>query len=239
MIYVNMGNFWIRVAITIVLAVLAALGFGLDWWVRSVMSWWGTNPAEPTVTLLRIAGAAVGVACICAIAIALIWAVFHPRRFSASFNFQRDVEAAVIQFNIRTGQQLPNRTTFAHIHVESVRRNVTTCTGAIAALEKLDAQDRVMERLDGTCQLVWAPREHVQIQQIVAPNLPQDLDLFRAVEGVNKLEVLSIGHPQSWLDFFGSPGRYRITIAVHGGNRTEIVRVIVNWRGRWDDFDAA
>ncbi len=123
MIYVNMGNFWIRVAITIVLAVLAALGFGLDWWVRSVMSWWGINPAEPTVTLLRIAGAAVGVACICAIAIALIWAAFHPRRFSASFNFQRDVEAAVIQFNIRTGQQLPNRTTFAHIHVESVRRN--------------------------------------------------------------------------------------------------------------------
>ena len=113
------------------------------------------------------------------------------------------------------------------------------CTGAIAALEKLDVQDGVMERLDGTCQLVWAPREHVQIQQIVAPNLPQDLDLFRAVEGVNKLEVLSIGHPQSWLDFFDSPGRYRITVAVHGGNRTEIVRVIVNWRGRWDDFDAA
>ena len=237
-----MGNFWrvfLRVMITIVLAVLAALGFGVDWWVRGVMSWWGTSLAEPTVTLLRIAGAAVGVACIGAIAIPVIWAVFHPRRFSASFNFGRDVEAAVIQFNIRTGQQLPNRTTFARIHVESVRRNVTACTAAIAALEKLDVQDRVMEGLDGTCQLVWAPREHVQIQRIVAPNLPQDLDLFRAVEGVNKLEVLSIGHPQSWLDFFDSPGRYRITVAVHGGNRTEIIRVIVNWRGRWDDFDAA
>ncbi len=165
-----MGNFWrvfLRVAITIVLAVFAALGFGADWWVRSVMGWRGTNPAEPTVTLLRIAGAAVGVACICAIAIALIWAVFHPRRFSASFNFQRDVEAAVIQFNIRTGQQLPNRTTFARIHVESVRRNVTACTAAIAALEKL----KLAENLRGgnTAQITGIAIAPIQATPTAAP----------------------------------------------------------------------
>jgi hypothetical protein len=180
-----MGVFWRaffgaaagRITITVTLAVLAVLGFGINYWVPTVMNWWGTNPAEATITLLRIAGTAVGVACICAIAAPFIWAVFRPRRFFASFNFQRDVDVAVVQFDGRTGQQLPNRTTFAHFHVEAVRQNVTPCTGAITLLERLDDRDRVIDRLAGTRQLLWAPREYRQFQQIIAPNLPQDLDL--------------------------------------------------------------
>jgi hypothetical protein len=227
-----------RTTVAIILAALAVLGFSADYWVRGALSWFGANPADATITILRIIGAGIGVLCIVVIALPYILAAIRPRKFFPSFESKRDIDAGIPQFDLRTGQQLPNRVTFVHVHVEALRTNVTSCTGAITALEKLDSQGNVVARLDGTRQLIWAPREHRQFQQVIAPGLPQDLDLFRTVEGINRLEVLSVGHPQSWLDFFYQLGRYRITVAVHGGERTEVVRVIIDWRGQWNKFDA-
>ncbi len=227
-----------RLFVIIGLAILAALGFSADYVARSAMSWFGTSPADATVTVLRIAGAIIGVLCVLTIAIPFIWTLIRPRKFTASFDAKRDIHAALPQFNPQTGQQLPNRVTYVHVHVEALRSNVTPCTGAITALEKLGPQGETIARLDATRQLIWAPREHRQFQQTIAPRLPQDLDLFRTIEGVDRLEVLCEGHPQSWLDFFNHPGRYRITVAVHGGERTEIVQVTIEWRGKWDNFDA-
>jgi hypothetical protein len=232
------GGAFGKLIVTILLALLATLGFGVDWWVRIVASSWGSNPADATIVLLRIVGALIGIACICVIALPYFFAAWRPRKFSVSFDPRRDVDAAISQFNTQTGQQLPNKCTYAHIHVESVGGHVTPCTGAIISLEKLDETDKAIKRLVGTRQLIWGPREHRQFQQIIAPHLPQDLDLFRTIEGVDKLEVLSVGHQQLWLDFFDLPGRYRITVAVHGDSRTETIQVTVDWRGKWNDFDA-
>jgi hypothetical protein len=240
-----MGVFWRaflgaaagRIAITTILAVLTVLGFGVSYWVPTVMNWWGAHPADATVELLRVVGAVVGVVCICLIVWPYIWAAIRPRKFSVSFETVRDVHVAVPLFD-QTGQ-LPHRATIAHVHVEAVHGYVTPCTGAITALERLDDENNVIGRIDGTRQLLWAPRERGQFQQIIAPHVPQDLDLFCTLEATNRLDVLSVGHPPLWTNFFASPGRYRITVAVHGDNRTETIRVIVNWRGRWDDFDAA
>ncbi len=242
-----MGVFWRafwgvttgRIVVVVILAVFTALGLGVDFWVHRVMSWWVANPTDATIAIMRIAALGIGIACLLTIVLPILWIALRPRKFLGSFNAARDIHAAVPQFNPQTGQQLPNRVTFAHVHVESVRGHITTCAGAITALEKLDDQGNVADRIIGTRQLLWAPREHMQFQQTVAPNLPQDLDLFYTVEGTNRLDLLSVGHPPLWTNFLASPGRYRITVAVHGGNRTETLRVTVNWRGRWDDFDAA
>jgi hypothetical protein len=227
-----------RIVVVVILAIFGAFGIGVDFWVRTVINWWGANPTDATIALLRFAATVIGIVCLLAIALPILWLALRPRKFSVSFNSARDVHAAIPQFDLRTGQQVPNRTTFVHVHVESVRGYVTTCTGAITSLEKLDDKNKVINRIAGTRQLLWAPREQGLVQKTIAPHLPQDLDLFRTEEGVNRLEVLSIGHPPSWIGFFGSPGRYRITVGVHGGNRTETILVVVNWRGRWDNFDA-
>jgi hypothetical protein len=86
---------------------------------------------------------------------------------------------------------------------------------------------------------VWGPREDGQLQQNIAPNPPHDLDLFCTFEGADRPQLLSVGHPQLRVDFLNNPGRYRITVAVHGGNRTETIRVNIHWRGKWDDFDVS
>jgi hypothetical protein len=218
---------------------LAALGFTAKWWAEHIISWWSSDPAKATVTGFQIAGVVIGVFSVVAIFAPRVWSALRPRKFKVTFDRCRDIHAAIPMFDIGTGQRLPNRVTFVHIRVEACGSSVTACTGAITSLERLDAPGQVMARLDGTRQLIWAPREHRQFQQIVAPNLPQDLDLFRTVEGVNKLEVLSIGHPQSWLDFFDEPGRYRIAVVVQGGDMTETVSVVVDWRNKWDDFGAS
>jgi hypothetical protein len=212
-----------KLAITIILAVLAALGLGVDFWVHGLLNWWGANPANATITILRIAGAAFGVLCLGIIAYPYALAAFRPRKFFVTFNSDRDVDRAIAQFHLQTGARLPNRTTYAHVHVEAIGAHITPCTGAIIALEKLDDKKTVISRLVGTRSLIWCPREHNQLRQTIAPHLPQDLDLFRTVEGVNKLEVLSSGHPQTWFDFFDLPGRYRIAVAVHGGEQTATI----------------
>jgi hypothetical protein len=93
-----MGVFWRaffgaaagRIAITVILAALTVLGFGVNYWVPPIMSWLGTHPADATLVLLRIVGAAIGVVCLCLIASPYIWATIRPRKFSVSFEEKRD-----------------------------------------------------------------------------------------------------------------------------------------------------
>jgi hypothetical protein len=66
---------------------------------------------------------------------------------------------------------------------------------------------------------------------------PRDLDIFRTIENKDKLELLSVGHPFSWDSFFDDAGRYRLTINIVGDGVNREVRLLIDWRGRWDDFD--
>lgn len=227
-----------KTIISIVLLVLATIGFGLDYWVRYVMTWWHASPADAAVTVLRLVGTVIGVLCILILAIAYLWPLIRPRKFVAVFDRNRDIHAGMPQFDLRTGTQLADRGTYVHLHVESVRgAQVIGCVGAITSLEKLDANGNVIANVVGTRQLIWAPREHGMIQQTIAPNLPQDLDIFKTIENTNQLEVLCVGHPPSWLQFFNTAGRYRITVVVSGADRTQTVKYLIDWRGKWDDFD--
>ena len=220
-----MGTFWRafwgatagRIVTVVALAIVTAAGFGVDFWLHRFMTWWGANPTDATIATIRIAATAIGIAGIGAILVPAIW-VALTRKFSVSFDRGRDVHAAVPLFDTVTRLPLPNRTTFIHVHVEAVRQNVTLCTGAITLLEQLDDKGGVTNRITGTRSLLWAPREAGQSQQNIAPSLPQDLDLFCTIEGDSRLHLLSVGHPQLWVNFFNNPGRYRITVAVHGGS---------------------
>jgi hypothetical protein len=159
-------------------------------------------------------------------------------RFRASFDPKRDVHSAIPLFDTRTRGRLPNRATYVLVQVESIRKNyIADCTGAITKLEKLDDKGNVIARLQGTRPLIWSPQERGLLTQTIAPYVPQDMDVFRTIEGVNTLELMCIGHPPSWSSFFTEQGKYRITVAVTGDGRTTTVTVPVTWRGRWDNFE--
>jgi len=231
------GAFWGRFAAFIFFAFISALGFSAPLWAARVVSWWTANPAHATVIGLQIAGAAVGFVSLILMLAPPVWRVIRPRKFKLRFDPAQDIDAAVQQFNAATGQPLPNRATFVHVNVEAQGSNVTTCAGAVTCLERLDEKEAVVSRLDGTRQLIWAPREVGQVQQIVAPGLPQDLDLFRINEGTNRIDILTVSHPQSWADFFDQPGLYRVTVSAYGGEMSENIKIRLSWRGKWNDFD--
>lgn len=222
-----------KLVTTILLVALIAFGFGLHYWVRLVTPWWNPNPGDAIV--IRIVGVIIGVAAI-VMAIAYLWPLILPKKFVVMFDADRDIDWNVAQSILNGGQPAP-QATYVHLRVASVRDATVTCFASVISLERLNTDGSVSASLTGSRQLLWAPREFEPIQKTISPNAPQHLDIFRSVEGENRLEPLSIDHPQVWLDFFDAVARYRITVVVAGAGRTQIVRLLVDWRGRWDDFD--
>jgi len=134
-------------------------------------------------------------------------------------------------------QPLPNRAEYVHVRVRCVgRKSIANCAGWITSLERLD-RGRTVAKLTGSRPLIWAPREQGITHTNIQPGIPQDLDIFRTVENVNVLELLSVGHPQRWVTFFSVPGTYGLRIMVSGEGSTKSIRLIVTWRGNWNNFD--
>jgi hypothetical protein len=62
------------------------------------------------------------------------------------------------------------------------------------------------------------------------------LDIFRSIQNTNQ-ELLCDGHPPTWGTFFETPGLYRLTISVTDDSSSKIKSMLIQWRGKWDDFD--
>jgi TIR domain len=160
-------------------------------------------------------------------------------RFEPQFMPERDIHRDVRLFNSATGQQLPIKATYVLVRVVTVgNANVENCSGWITRLEKLDGTTKTsIETLQGSRQLIWSPREAQTLYANIRPEVPQDLDVFRSVEGVNSVELMSIGHPPSWDAFFSLPGTYRLTVVISAKGTSRTKRLLINWRGIWNDFD--
>lgn len=195
----------------------------------------GSQYASLTPYLLTAAGV-FGVASAICFARPL-WA-YSRTRFRLEFVASRDIIRNVTQFDMRTGQQLPNKATYVHVRVECTgSSDVTACVGWLTKLEKLDVNQTVIASLDEARPLIWAPRESGHTSVPIHQNAPRDLDVFRTQQKVDRLELLSYGHPAAWHTFVDQPGLYRLTISVSGDGRSRIIHLLVSWRGHADDFD--
>ena len=149
---------------------------------------------------------------------------------------ERDIHRNVDLFSSQ-GQPLPMKATYVLLHTAAVgKAHIESCSGCITRLEKLDANRATIETLEGTRPLLWSPREAGKETVAIQPYAPQDLDVFRSVEGTNSIELQSIGHPPRWDAFFSSQGIYRLTIVVSASRNSSTKRLLINWRGKWNDF---
>jgi len=134
-----------------------------------------------------------------------VFQFFRGRRFALDFVPDEQIERNVTLFQVPTMQPLPDRANYVHVRVRCVGgKGIADCAGWITSLERLD-HGRTVARLTGSRPLIWAPREHGITHAQIQPNIPQDLNIFRTVQNVNTLELLSVGHQQSWVTFFSAP----------------------------------
>ena len=116
--------------------------------------------------------------------------------------------------------------------------NVDNCTGWITRLERLNSGGKPIDTAAvGSRPLRWSPQEAQLTSITIRPDVPQDLDVFWCIEGASSPQLKSIGHPPSWDEFFSAPGTYRLTIVVSAAGKSQTKRLLVKWRGRWNDFD--
>jgi nucleoside phosphorylase len=156
--------------------------------------------------------------------------------FSVEFVSDREVHAGIPVTFVLGGQLSTVRGTYVHLRIVALI-NVDRCEATITCLEKLGGSNDVLKRQAQTRDLVWAPRELGERIVSIMRGAPRDLDIFRTIENKDKLELLSVGHPFSWDSFFDDAGRYRLTINIVGDGVNREVRLLIDWRGRWDDFD--
>jgi hypothetical protein len=96
----------------------------------------------------------------------------------------------------------------------------------------------VLDSLQGTRDLRWSPQEDNKTIADISPGAAGDLDIFRSVAGQDRLILLSRNNPPTWDRFFDKPGLYRIIVDISGDDGcSEDVRLLVDWRGKWNDFD--
>jgi hypothetical protein len=119
------------------------------------------------------------------------------------------------------------------IQVDAVSNaTVKNCTAAIIRLsskEKAEV-DFAIWRLPGTIAIAASPFE-------VRPGIPVIIDFLKTSIYENRPRPGSnIQWPSIFADIIQSEGTYRFDIAVNGGNRTEIIRVDLDWDGNWNSM---
>jgi hypothetical protein len=230
----------------VILVIFGALSFfGVplprDWravmeWVTATEAWLHGHIAHPIV-LAFIIGLATGT-----VIIPEAWSFVRRRlegpRIEPQFDSVRDIYWNVDLFD-EMGQQLPNKATYVQVHVVSVA-HVEDCAGWLTQIERLDARGKPVAslRLGGSRSLRWSPQEANLIFVSIDPDIPQNLDIFRVVENVNRIDPMTVGgYPPTWVAFFNMPGVYRITITVAAkGAKSRAIRLHVDWKGQWNNL---
>jgi len=226
------GGFSGKIVAALVLVYLASVGFGPDWIVQ-MLTGWLADPLSLSLVVLRIFAILIVIIIVASFALPRFW---RPK-FRIEFVAERDLFRGVTLTDSRTGRQLADKATYVHVQVYCVgRSNITDCCGWITCIERLDSNKKTLAILQETRPLVWAPREFGATHVAIQSKAPRDLDIFTTVENANRLQLLSIGHPVSWDNFFDLPATYRITISVSGDGHTQTIRLLVAWRGHSNDF---
>jgi hypothetical protein len=225
-----------KLIVFLLLCLAASLGFGTDWWV-STMTGWLADPLGLSLTVVRLLAVLLLIACFGILLWQPVWDRLRPKKFSLSFDKDRDIHWNLTLFEMATGKEIPNKANFVHVRVAASKSGVPKCKGWIVKLERLNDEKKVLATLEETRPLLWAPREHGILEMDIAPNTAQDIDVFRTVETVNKLELLSLGHSRNWVTFFDAPGLYRITVSISGDMQTRAIELMVTWRGISGNFD--
>jgi hypothetical protein len=191
-------------AALVVFGALSFFGVPLprDWlaaieWLTTTETWMHQHIAHPIIFALVI-GLATGT-----VIIPEVWTIVRRRlegpRLEPQFDPDHQIHRDVMLFEATTGQPIPIKATYVQVHVASVgTAQVNNCAGWITRLERLDAFENAVAALRGTRQLVWSLREAAKTHLPILPEIPQDLDIFRTVEGTNRLELLSLAHLPTW-----------------------------------------
>lgn len=157
--------------------------------------------------------------------------------FAAQFSPARDIHRNAPLFGPQGRLPISANCVLVRV-VATGNGNVDNCTGWITRLERLNSDGKPIDTAAvGSRPLRWSPQEAQLTSITIRPDVPQELDVFWCIEGADTPQLKSVGHPPSWDEFFSSPGTYRLTIVVSATGKSQTKRLLVKWRGKWNDFD--